>query len=211
MLDDQLMALIQEGNIISTKIKEQIGQLTLFSLGKLAAYFMLDDDDWEAIQNVDGFIRSLNLPSSIQGIYISYVDWNRKCGNFFHKCRWKSDERIKGFSRLRKDFGKEINRREPRLQLLYATITEQVSILQSLLSEPPKIGRKPTKEKIPRTKIQKKGWSTRKIAYTCIYMMFCIVVDSLLFPIIGWSVIPLIAVQVAIMLGFPKLVEWLRE
>lgn len=207
MLNDlriQLTVLIQEGNTISTKIKEQIGQSTLFSLGKLAAYFMLDDENWEAIQDVDEFIRSLKLPSPIQGIYISYVNWNRKCGDFFRKCRWKSDKRVSGFSRLRKEFGKEINRKEPRLQLLYATITEQVSILQSLLSEPPKIRRKPTR-------IQKRRWSTRKIAYTCTYMIFCIVVDLLLFPIIGWSVIPLIAVQVAILLGFPKLLEWLRE
>lgn len=117
-VQSQLALLIQEGDSISVKIQQKIGQLNLISLGKLAAYFMLEDDDWNTLQDIERYVRELNLPAPIQDIYTSYVVWNRKCDSLFHKLQWQRDPRVVEFGTSRKEFGKEISRQQPRLSML---------------------------------------------------------------------------------------------
>ena len=60
-------------------------------------------------------------------------------------------------------------------------------------------------------KLQRKFWSTRKIVGLFAYILICMSIDWILFPIIELSVVGLIAVETAILLGFPKLLDWLRN
>jgi len=205
-LETQLITFIREGDAICIKIREQIGQQAILSLGKLAAYFLLSDDDWDTLQDITDSITKLNLPKPIQDVYINYVRWNRSCDDLFRKCRWKSDDRVKDFGKLRRDFGEKISKRNPDLKFLEALITDQVAILKSLLNEPPK-----TVERAKKTIPKKKGWSTRKVIGVGTYITACIILDSILFLMIGWGIIGLVGVEAAFLFGFPKLIEWLKK
>jgi hypothetical protein len=205
-VQSQLNTLIKEGETISIKIQQQMGQMAFLSFGRLAAYFMLDDDNWDALQDLEDYVRRLKLPGPIQDIYLSYISWNRKSDSLFHRLQWLRDKRILDFGSLRKDFGREISKKEPRLELLNAKVVEQVAILKSLIEQPPKVVQKQKSEKVK----VKKDWRTRKVIYAIVYLVSCLAVDVLLFPLLAWGILGVVSIEIAVFLGLPKLAEWLK-
>jgi hypothetical protein len=60
------------------------------------------------------------------------------------------------------------------------------------------------KEK-PKSKIEMK-----RLFLVIIYTIACMIIDSLLLPILGLTIIPIIGSEIAIILGLPRLLEWLK-
>ena len=164
---------------------------------------MLDDEEWDALQDLEGYVKGVKLPTPIQNIYLSYISWNRNSDSFFNKLQWLKDKRTKDFGLLRKEFGKEISKKEPRLELLNAKVVEQVALLKSLLEQPPKGEKKGTVK-------PKKSWRNIRLTYIIAYLILCSVIDILLLPLIQWYILGIISIEIAIFFGLPRMIEWVR-
>jgi len=67
------------------------------------------------------------------------------------------------------------------------------------------------KTKKPKVTPKKANQRRKKLLLTLFYVLVCIFIDVLLFPMITLYVIGLIAVEVTILFGIPKLLEWFSQ
>ena len=205
----QLITLIQSGKAMRQRIIQQINLQSSLSVGGAIISLLsgISEDEWlQDLESLRKKMGKLNLPKPLQDLYNNYLLWNRECDEFFRKKQWKSTNRAKDFIRLRREFGRKISVRKPQLPILKAIMIDQLSILESILNDPPK-----ATKKIKKAKKKEKGWSTRKVVGTSIYVIVCVALDTCLLPMIGLGVLALVGAELAVLLGFPKLIEWLKE
>lgn len=204
--EEALRDLIEEGEAIRAKIGELMGQSFLLAGVKLTIS-LLDEDLRDLFWNMEQTVKKLNLPKPVYHLYTRYARWNRACLELMRKYGWMEDERVREFGRLRREFGGEVARKS-RYLLLEGLVSEQVSLLRSMRDNPP--GRRRPQIKAAPLGGGTGGWSTRRILLTSIYTVFCFLIDTLLFPFAGFAIFGLVGAEVAIILGLPRLIEWLQ-
>jgi len=199
----QLASLLAEGDSIVQSVKSTS---FLISLAKAVAPHVIDEEDLEDLEEL---VETLDLPSPVHQVYVRYLKWNRDCELFFTNFGLGKSFQFKDFVRLRKEVGREISKKSPYRRAILLRIKEQLSILDSLYKLDIEKLKKETK-KLKATP-KKANQRRKKLLLTLFYVLGCIFVDVLLFPMITLYVIGLIAVEVTVLFGIPKLLEWFSQ
>ncbi|NIO38666.1 hypothetical protein GTO27_13370 [Candidatus Bathyarchaeota archaeon] len=199
----QLASLLTEGNSIAQSVESTAFML---SLGKAVAPHVLEEEE---LEDFEEFIETLDLPSPVHQVYVRYIKWNRDCESFFRNLGLSKSFQFREFVRLRKEVSRESSKKSPYQRKILLKISEQLSVLDSLYKlNLERLGKEAKKPRaIPQSRKQRK----RKLFLTLFYLIGCILVDIILFPIITLYVIGLIAAEATILFGIPKLLEWLSE
>lgn len=199
----QLASLLNDGDSIVQSVQTIS---FMISLAKAAAPHVLEEED---LEDLEEFIETFDLPSPVHQVYVRYIKWNRNCESFFTNFGLGESFQFREFVSLRKEVGREISKKSPYQRAMLLKIREQLSILDSLY----RLNIEKLRTKTEKTKITPKTGNKRKrkLWLTFFYILVCILVDALLFPLITLYVIGLVAVEVTFLLGVPKLLEWLGE
>jgi len=194
----RLTLLIAEGSSIVQGVESTS---FIISLGKIVLPYVLEREDLESLGN---FVEALSLPSPVHQVYIRYIQWNRDCEAFFLDFGLEKSFQFGEFVRIRKEISKEILKENP-YQRAILKIKEQLSIIDNLS----KLNLNKLKEEQKKKSISKK--TRRKLVFTAIYASACLVADTLLYGVVNGYIVAIIGVEVAILLGLPKLLEWIRS
>ena len=199
----QLTSLLAEGDSI---VKSVESSSFMISLAKAVAPYAFEEEE---LEDLESLIETLDLPSPVHQVYVRYTKWNRGCESFFTDFGLDKSFQFKDFVRLRKEISREISKKSPYQRAILLKIKEQMSILDSLykldLEKPSEDAKKPevvNEHRPPRRK---------KWLLILSYVLGCVLFDIILFPMITVYIIGLIAVEVTILFGIPKLLEWLTQ
>lgn len=205
----QLMSLLAEGNAIVQTVESDS---FIRSLAKAVAPYAVERED---LEDLEEFVESLDLSSPIHQIYMRYIKWNRDCESVLANSGLSKSLQFREFVRLRREVAREIAKKSPFQRAILLKIKEQLATLDSLQKVNIEQLREETRPKATpkRSSKRSKRWIQRneRLLLTLFYVFCCVAFDALLFPIITVYVIGLIAVEVTILLGIPKLLEWLKE
>jgi len=167
----------------------------------------LDADLSELFESVRQTAKNLQLPVPLYEFFKAYAKWFGNCREFIREANWQECDRIDVFVERKRDFEREMLRTQPRYQILETFVTDQVSILRHLHDNPPE----PRLAKpVPRAKTTG-HWSRSRVVFTVAYLTFCGIVDCFVFLLLGLTIaIAVAGVELAVLLGLPKLIEWLQ-
>jgi hypothetical protein len=192
----RISSLVAEGSSIVQSVESTS---FIINLSKVVLPYVFQEEDLESLED---FVETLNLPSPVHQVYIRYIQWNRDCEAFFSDYRLTKSSQFKEFVELRKKASQEILKESPYQRAILLRIQEQLSLIDNL-----------SKLNLESVKAKQKGVGfvrlRTKLLFTVVYIAACAIVDYFSYYAVGLVVIGIIGVEAAILMGIPKLLEWL--
>ena len=185
-----LSDLITRGTEIQTQINQLKGSQGLASLvdfiGKMVTS-QLDPLDRDAGHSLREASVSL-LTNPALNAKQTYQNWYLDCRTFFAKMRWTSNFIVRAFLEAgRIPIGKETR------VTVEMVVNKQLVLLEQIQHTPPK------------------QWHITKAVFLLSYIATCVFIDIVLYAFIGLATIPVAAFEVALIVAFPKIEQWLKN